>query len=230
MPIPPKHRRLLAQSRWFHGSPAAFRDQVLAIATVREFEDGARIFARGDAPDGLYAVLDGHVHVSGVGEGGRGALLAVLAAPTWFGEISVFDGKPRTHDATACGAVKLLHVEEQALQNLLLAEPTFWRVLGILMASQLRLAFQVTEDLAVSSPRRRLARRLVMLARGYGDLELQSRRVVTIKQEELAMMLSLSRQTANQLLKELEARGLVKLAYGGIEILDLALLEAEAMG
>jgi hypothetical protein len=40
------------------------------------------------------------------------------------------------------------------------------------------------------------------------------------------MMLNLSRQTTNQLLKELEARRIVKLAYGEVEILDAAALRA----
>ena len=38
------------------------------------------------------------------------------------------------------------------------------------------------------------------------------------------MMLNVSRQTANQLLKELESLGLVKLSYGEIEIIDAAAL------
>jgi DNA-binding transcriptional regulator LsrR (DeoR family) len=40
------------------------------------------------------------------------------------------------------------------------------------------------------------------------------------------MMLNLSRQTANQLLKELEAQGMVKLAYGEVEIIDLSALRS----
>ena len=35
------------------------------------------------------------------------------------------------------------------------------------------------------------------------------------------MMVSTSRQSANQVLKDWEQRGLIRLAYGSIEILDL---------
>lgn len=41
-----------------------------------------------------------------------------------------------------------------------------------------------------------------------------------LAQEQLALMLSLSRQTTNQILKELQAQGVVQLTYGEIEILD----------
>ncbi|MNY81824.1 hypothetical protein D3C86_2235990 [compost metagenome] len=49
-------------------------------------------------------------------------------------------------------------------------------------------------------------------------------------QEQLAMMLSLSRQTTNQILKDLEAQGALRLTYGEIEILDLDLLQHAAQG
>jgi CRP-like cAMP-binding protein len=38
-------------------------------------------------------------------------------------------------------------------------------------------------------------------------------------------MLALSRQTVNQLLRQLESNGVVRLGRGGIEILDLAQLQ-----
>jgi CRP/FNR family cyclic AMP-dependent transcriptional regulator len=44
--------------------------------------------------------------------------------------------------------------------------------------------------------------------------------VLHLAQEQLALMLSLSRQTTNQILKELQALGVVQLTYGEIEILD----------
>ncbi|WP_153565769.1 helix-turn-helix domain-containing protein, partial [Pseudomonas aeruginosa] len=51
-----------------------------------------------------------------------------------------------------------------------------------------------------------------------------------LPQEQLALMLSLSRQTTNQILKDLEAQGILQLSYGGIEILDLAGLRAATHG
>jgi CRP/FNR family transcriptional regulator, cyclic AMP receptor protein len=76
------------------------------------------------------------------------------------------------------------------------------------------------EDMALMPLAVRLARRLAAMAEGYGERE-HRRRTVEVSQEQLAMMLSTSRQTANQLLKELESQGLIRLSYGTIEILDL---------
>jgi CRP-like cAMP-binding protein len=52
--------------------------------------------------------------------------------------------------------------------------------------------------------------------------------VLHLPQEQLALMLAISRQTTNQILKELEAQGIVRLTYGEIEILDLPRLRQAA--
>ena len=49
-------------------------------------------------------------------------------------------------------------------------------------------------------------------------------------QEQLAQLLALSRQTVNQVLKDLQARGILKVAYGEIELLDFAGLRDLARG
>jgi CRP/FNR family cyclic AMP-dependent transcriptional regulator len=46
------------------------------------------------------------------------------------------------------------------------------------------------------------------------------RRVINVPQEDLAMMLALSRQTVNQVLKQFETCGALKLGYAEIAIVD----------
>ena len=67
-----------------------------------------------------------------------------------------------------------------------------------------------------------------MIADSYGEID-PPRRVLQLPQEQLVSMLSLSRQTTNQLLKELEGQGIVSLRYGEIEITDAERLRALAV-
>jgi CRP/FNR family transcriptional regulator, cyclic AMP receptor protein len=214
------YRELLRSGRWFAALPDDLQERLVDSAGLRTIGARQRLFSRGDEPDGLYAVLDGGIRVSGSSESGREALLTLLEPPTWFGEISIFDGAPRTHDAIAESEALVLHVPRAALDAILAAQPRYWRELGLLVTSKLRLAFIAMEDMALLPIAVRLARRLSLMAEGYGEREHQ-RRTVEVSQEQLAQMLSTSRQTANQLLKDLEARGLIRLSYGTIEILDL---------
>jgi CRP/FNR family transcriptional regulator, cyclic AMP receptor protein len=211
----------LRTGRWFAGLPEPFQRGLLDAAVLRTLVVGERLFSRGDPPDGLYATLDGSIRVTGVTDAGKEVLLALAEPPGWFGEIAVFDNAPRTHDAIAHTAATVLRVPKPALEALLGATPTYWRDLGLLLASKLRLTFAALED-AIGLPLAvRLARRLLVTAGAHGEWSDRSRRVVDLRQEQLAAMLGSSRQTINTVLKDLEARGVVRVAYGQIEILDL---------
>ena len=219
-------RPLLESGQWFSHLPPALRDALLGEARLLQLEPGERLFRRGDPPCGLYAVLEGMMRVGAVSRDGKEALLTLVEPPYWFGEISLFDGQPRTHDAYAEGPARLLQVPQAALQALLAREPGYWRDFALLMSQKLRLAFIALEEMSLLPAAPRLARRLLMMAEGYG--ETGPRRVLHLAQEQLALMLGLSRQTTNQILKDLEARGALRLTYGEIEITDLGTLRQAA--
>jgi CRP-like cAMP-binding protein len=223
------HRDLLLTGQWFSQLPAALQDRLLAMAQLRQLASGQRLFHRGDPPCGLYAVLEGAVRVGSISESGKELLLVLVEPPHWFGEISLFDGQPRTHDAFAEGQVTLLNLPQAPLLALLHEQPEHWRDFALLMSQKMRLAFIALEEMSLLPAPQRLARRLLLITEGYGGLT-GKRRVIQLAQEQLAMMLALSRQTTNQILKELEAQGALRLTYGEIEILDLECLKRAAAG
>jgi len=213
---------------WF-GQLAPERAQaLLAAGRLKRLAAGETLFLRGDAADGLFAVLDGSLRISGNTADGKEAILSIIDAPQWFGEIAVFDGLPRTHDAVAESATRLLHVPAHALDGLLQVDPLWWRDLGQLMALRARLVLIGMEDLALHPAEVRLARRLLMLVQAGPQAQAGQMLhhlppvVLSIGQQQLGMMLSLSRQTVNQLLHGLQAQGIVQVAYGRIELRDMA--------
>lgn len=216
----------LAQGHWFAGLPGDLQQALLAMAQPQQLAAGQRLFRRGDKPCGLYAVLEGAVRVGAVSENGKEALLALVEPPYWFGEIALFDGLPRTHDAFAESASRLLLLPQAELLALLARQPRYWRDFALLMSHKLRLTFITLEEMSLLPAAPRLARRLLRMAENYGEGE--PRRVLHLAQEQLALMLALSRQTTNQILKELEGQGILRLTYGEIEILDLARLQQAA--
>lgn len=224
---PRDYRELLRSGRWFAALPDDLQAKLLDAAVLRRAAAGAHVFARGDDSSGLYAVVDGAVRVSGQSEAGREVLHMVFEPPSWFGELSVIDSLPRTQDTIADVDSELIHVAKRDVEAILDDEPRYWRDLALLLAHKFRLAMLALEDFAQVPPRVRVARRLAMMIEGYGD-HTHPRRTVELRQDQLAQMLSVSRQTANQVLKELEAEGLIKVAYGEIEIIDTAGLNTVA--
>lgn len=219
------YRDRLHASSWFGTLTAPLQDALVSIAAVRRLGAGEVLFQRGDPPDGLYCVVEGAIRIGATSADGREALLAVLEPVNWFGEIGVFDRQPRTHDARADGNTTLLHMPQAALIALLDSTPALLHAFALLLTHKLRLTFTILEETALLPAPVRVARRLLLMADGYGDLRLGSRRVLHVPQEQLAQLLALSRQTVNQVLKDLQARGILKLAYGEIELLDFARLQ-----
>jgi len=209
---------------WVQSLPVDLSQWLLGSAESRSLSAGQRLFGRGDPPDGLYCVTRGTVRITGLAATGDEALLAMLDPPNWFGEIALFDSGPRTHDAWAESDVALLRVGQEALERRLASSPGDWRHFGRLLTQKLRVMFVSIEDIALLPPTSRVARRLAAMASGYGAWNDRSARLLRVSQGHLALMLSLSRQTVNQSLKELEAAGAIQLGRGAIEILDVARL------
>jgi CRP/FNR family cyclic AMP-dependent transcriptional regulator len=225
---------LLERSAWFRSAPADMQAQLIEAGRVERLDAGERLFTRGDSDDGLYCVLDGLMRIGAASSAGKEALLAVIEPVNWFGEIALFDHRPRTHNAYAERDSELFHVPRAALAALLERSPAYWHVFGLLLTQKLRLAFDAIEEAALLPAAQRVARRLLLMAGGYGEPG-TLRRVLKVPQEDLAMMLALSRQTINQVLKQFETQGALKLGYAEIEITDvrklgeLAELESDSL-
>jgi CRP/FNR family transcriptional regulator, cyclic AMP receptor protein len=231
MSDPQHYLPILNASRWYARLPPDFAQALLRMARVRHLQAGEALFLRDGPPCGLYALVSGTIRLSGLSgqhNEAREALLGVIVPPQWFGEIAVFDGLARTHHAHASEACTLLQIPQTELLPWLQDHPEHWRELGLLMADKLRMAFVIIEDYTVLNAPQRLTRRLIGMAEGYGQRmdDGSTRRVLAITQEELALIIGASRQTTNQILKEAEARGILRVQRGGMEILDLAALRA----
>lgn len=226
-PSPAHFLPLLAHGRWFAGLPDDVRQRLMAHATVRSLPAGQRLFSRGDPNDGLYAVVEGSVRIGGISAGGKEAVLSMMEPPLWFGEIALFDAGPRTHDADTRTPTTVLHVPLHALQAQLAAYPGDWHHLGALAVEKMRAVLSGLEELTVLPAPQRMARRLWEMTLGHGMLTEQgARSALAVNQEQLGAMLALTRQTVNEVLRDLEAQGIVARHYGRIEVLDREALRA----
>jgi len=80
------------------------------------------------------------------------------------------------------------------------------------------------EDLALEPPRVRLARCLINLFEGYGQRKAEPPHRVRVSQERLGLMLSLTRQTVNELLRQMEKESIIECERGGVRVLDVGRL------
>jgi len=223
------YREVLSQGRWFGALAKEHQDFLIHRGVLREYAPGQALFRSGDRADGLYGVLEGGVQMTSTPVPGREVILARAESPSWLGEVFVFDGLPRSHNALAEGVTTAIHVPDNYVTAFVREDPSFALALGALLSTKFRLALIVIEEAAALSTRGRLARRILMMAEAYGHLDEAQPRPLAIRQDELASMLAVSRPTMNQALRDLESTGSVKLVYGGLEILDIPTLRREAV-
>jgi CRP/FNR family transcriptional regulator, cyclic AMP receptor protein len=228
--ITAEQRAVLRGGEWFAELEPAFQRAVLESSRVMVLAAGKPVFLRGDPSDGIYCVLSGAVRFGAVAPSGRESIVALVETPEWFGEIALFDGGARTHDAWADITSTLLHVPWRHLTRILADDPGRWQQMGRLLVRKLRIALSLLEDLALEPPRVRLARCLINLLEGYGQRKAAPPRSVRVSQERLGMMLSLSRQTVNELLRHLEQESIVHCQRGRVRILNPSRLRDAARG
>jgi CRP-like cAMP-binding protein len=218
----------LGANPWFGALPPADRKAILAGCELQRLRPGEMLFRQGDrVPAGqgaFYGLVSGRIKASSLREDGKEAILVVLEAGNWFGEMSLIDQQPRTHDATALGEAEVLALPRRAF-DALMKRPAFSLAVCRMLAARVRSLYGMVEDATLRSTRARVARRLLLLARGDATQAAQSRPVVPVSQESLAMMLGVTRQTLSKELKVLAAQGAVVLGYGRIEIASAGLLE-----
>lgn len=206
---------------WFSKLSPVLRADILARAQVRRLDDGALLTARGTAADEWCGVAKGAVRISSVSLSGKQITLTYAEPGVWFGDIALFDGLPRTHDANAHGDTTLLVVRKADFRELLARHVELYDALLRLQCRRLRLMFDAVEDLNTRPLAARLAKQLLLLARSYGVAEGGEIRIgLQLAQEDLAQLLGASRQRVNQELKGFERDGALRVEPARLVVLS----------
>lgn len=176
-----------------------------------KFDNGQVIFSRGDSGSELYIVTKGRVRLSVLTADGKELSFAHAEAPSIFGELAVFDGRPRSADATAVGKVEALVLTKAAFSRLIATTPQLAEAAITFLAARLRDADAQLEGIALHSIEGRLARFFLAAARDKdkaGDAEDVTVNL-PISQSELALLVGASRPKVNAALAMLEAEGAI---------------------
>lgn len=223
-----EERAAINAGRWFSSLSPSLRHDILRCAYVQRFKDGELIAARGDPPTDWCACARGAVRVSSTSISGKQITLTYIEPGIWFGDVAIFDGDRRTHDAYAHGDTVLLCVARGDFQKVLSTHVELYEALMRLQARRIRQLFGLVEDLNTLPLRARLAKQLLHLSRSYGVPCLTDSDEVRISlqlaQEELAQLLGASRQRVNQELKSMEREETIRIEPGGLVVRSRAAL------
>ena len=197
------------------GLPAAERDRILRTGRRCRFARGETLFHHGDPADALYLLASGRVAVRVATPHGDQTILSVLGPGQAFGELALLGYDPhRTATVTALEPSETIALHRTQFDALRARYPTVDRfLLAALSAQVARLSAHLLEVLFVPS-RARILRRVLALSDEFEN------GVVRLTQEDIALMSGTTRSTVNEVLREAERDGVVRIGRGHVDVLD----------
>ncbi len=192
-----------------------------AGVTIVQLARAERLFEEGASGDQLYVILDGKIKLTRAAADGRENLLSVLGPGEMFGELSLFDPRPRTASAVAVTDSSLAALAHANLRNWLTGRPDVALHLLQALAQRLRRANDVMADLVFTDVPGRVAKALLDLADRFGTEQEDGLHVNhDLTQEELAQLVGASRETVNKALADFAARGWLQLAAKSVLLIE----------
>lgn len=91
----------LKQFEFFSFFDGRASERLAELADVLEIAKGGTVFREGEAPDGLYILVDGKIEICREDASGKRFQIALVEPNSYFGEFGVLDGEPRSASAVA---------------------------------------------------------------------------------------------------------------------------------
>lgn len=204
-------------------------DDLHAAGRRRAYGANVTLFHQGDDAGPVLVLLAGRAKVVALASAGREVIVAVRGPGDLLGELSVFDGEPRSATVSTLEPVEALLVPGSAFAAFLERRPRVALVILRMVAGRLRYADAQQAEFATHDVVGRVARRLVELCERFGEsgeerIEIE----LPLSQEELAAWTGASREAVSKALQLLRSLRIVETRRRHLAVLDLQALRARA--
>ena len=212
-------RGALAYSGVFGGLPAAATDILVARGRVARFDAGQAVYRRGDPGDSMMMVVTGRVRISNSVPGGKEAIISYVDPGDIFGELALFDGGPRSVDASASVRSEVLVLGRRELLSVLETYPAAMLPIVTLMCERTRRLAAMLEDAMFLNTDQRVAKALLRLAEEHGTAGPGGVLInIRINETELGFHIGVCREGVNRCVRAWRRAGIVGRERGRITI------------
>jgi CRP/FNR family cyclic AMP-dependent transcriptional regulator len=207
------------------GLPAAPRQRLLGLGAKVQYAGAGRVLMReGEQTTSVYLLLAGMVKVSGAAAAGE-SLLAIRVGGDVVGEMSAMDGRPRSATVTTAGPVIARVIGAAEFRACLARDPDAALAISQGVIDKLRSATARRIDFAGNHVATRLARVLLELAGRYGEPSEEGTVIrCPLTQTELAALAGAAEPTAQRVLRQFRADGVLSTGYRVNTVLDMVAL------
>ncbi len=215
----------LKRSAIFGKWPEWALGELTVMSRIRRYDHGELVHKVGDPVLGLFVIASGALENSRTQWKGGRMILSYVPPGETIGLAPMLDQKGALSDMRAHGATVVIFIPRTPLQAMLERHPSLLFRLTIELCQRIRLFSAHVDGLALLPLRQRMAIVLLSLSNSYGraseagiEIELK------LSQDDLAALLSVSRQRVNTELRVLVAEGVLATRYNHLTILDRARL------
>jgi CRP-like cAMP-binding protein len=207
---------VLARTGWLSRQPADFLAHVARVGRWREVKAGELVYLAGDDADWLFGLAEGILEVTFPLVGDEPVVIHRAEPGFWSGEMCVIPGQKRIISIAAATDVRVFILPGPGVRHMLEQEPRHWRSFFDLSLTNSGIAVTLLAEALALSPRARMARILLRLARPDGS--------VPGSQEDLARLLGMTRSSVRRALSSLIDAGAVQSGYGVLTLRDREML------
>lgn len=230
-------KTLLGQKIEFLKSVAPFSNlkesEVTEIADkfrIRKYKNRDIILYQGDTTNDVCVIQAGKVSIVTVSESGEESCLRVFGPGDIVGELSAYDGQPRSASVQAVSACTLLVMSGADFNEYLRSIPGLALSLIQFLSEKLRWTTHFLHTLAQYDTAGRLLHLLLYYKEQFGR-EIAEDKIyevdLSLNQTDLAAMVGARREWVNRLLQKWRKKGIITYSRGVITILDLPELVVE---
>jgi CRP/FNR family cyclic AMP-dependent transcriptional regulator len=207
------------------GLAAALREQGIR----RAFPRGSALFTEGDLGERVFMIERGWVTLRSAGPDGEEMILALRGPGEVVGEMSAFDGAPRTATALAVEEVEAVVAPARSVAAVLEQDVRAANDFARILVTRLRESDRQRVEFTVLDTLARVARRLMDLADRFGEPTDEGVRVeLPLSQEELASWCGASREATVKALRTLREVGGITTGRRMVTVHDRLALERHA--
>ncbi len=176
----------------------------------RSFRQGDIIFHKGDSGTTLYLVEHGQIKIFTPSQEGREVVLSIFGPGDFFGEMALFDDKPRSASAEAASPATVLTLQREDFRQAIVQHPAMSIAVMAALVDRVRRADEMVEDAVFLDLPSRLAKKLLDLAENHGvatplGFEIRLR----LTQQDLADMVGATRARVNEAITHFKERGVL---------------------
>lgn len=191
--------------------------QLAEQSTLKKFSRRGIVLSAGEVESSVCFLFEGRLQGVDFTIDGREVGLYFVEPGDFCGELSLFDNDPQPEFVIALTAARVVYVPVEALQDVMLKSPDIIKVMGERLASRVRHMTYQRSLLALPSVTQRVCCQLWLLIPDAGHIneeKADTEELVEIENPpthmEIAIMLSVSRETVTRVFQTLQNRQIVK--------------------